>query len=277
MLSGRLLISDIDRSEVPAGKLACWWMGQHSFILKAGRTVMYIDPFLSDIPGRLVPPMLGPAEVTNAHLILGTHDHVDHIDRKAWPALAKASPRAKFIAPDLLRAALLRETGIASDRVIGMDDGQTVDVVGVKITAVASAHEFLEQDPATGKFPHLGYVIQAGGRIVYHSGDCCIYEGLITKLQGILGAAGAEKFDAMFLPINGRDAKRYLAGCLGNMTYQEAADLAGAVGTRLVIPAHWDMFAMNLGSPGDFADYVKAKYPGTPCRICRYGEGFVVG
>ena len=29
--------------------------------------------------------------------------------------------------------------------------------------------------------------------------------------------------------------------CIGNMTYQEAADLAGNVGTRIVIPGHWDL------------------------------------
>lgn len=36
---------------------------------------------------------------------------------------------------------------------------------------------------------------------MYHSGDTCIYEGMYTKLRKW------NKFDVMFIPINGRDAK----------------------------------------------------------------------
>ena len=41
------------------------------------------------------------------------------------------------------------------------------------------------------------------------------------------------------------DAKRYRQNCIGNMTYQEAADLAGEIDPQMVIPGHWDMFADN--------------------------------
>ena len=68
--------------------------------------------------------------------------------------------------------------------------------------------------------------------------------------------------DAALLPINGRDGKRYRRSCIGNMTFQEAADLAGELRPRLVIPGHWDLFADNPGDPEAFADYIDAKYPG---------------
>ena len=38
---------------------------------------------------------------------------------------------------------------------------------------------------------------------MYHSGDTCIYEGMYSKLRNW------NKIDVMFIPINGRDAKRY--------------------------------------------------------------------
>jgi len=63
---------------------------------------------------------------------------------------------------------------------------------------------------------------------------------------------------------------------IGNMTYQEAADLAGALSPRLVIPAHYDMFANNPGDPQAFADYVRAKYPDLSVKICDYGERILV-
>ena len=47
-----------------------------------------------------------------------------------------------------------------------------------------------------------------------------------------------------------------------NMTFQEAADLAGELRPGLVIPGHWDMFADNPGDPDAFTDYLAVKYGG---------------
>ena len=47
---------------------------------------------------------------------------------------------------------------------------------------------------------------------------------------------------------------------LGQMTYQEAADLAGDTGSSMAIPGHWDMFEINSSDPNEFADYIKVKY-----------------
>ena len=85
---------------------------------------------------------------------------------------------------------------------------------------------------------------------IHHAGDTVRYEGMLRKIK----AFGA--IDVQLLPINGRDAERYRNNCIGNMTYQEAADLAGEVGPRIVIPGHWDMFADNSVDPKAFADYL---------------------
>ncbi len=79
------------------------------------------------------------------------------------------------------------------------------------------------------------------------------------------------------LPINGRDAKRLSSGCIGNMTYQEAADLAGALGPRLTIPAHYDMFAENSEDPALFDNYMRVKYPALKVCVCEHGSKVYVG
>lgn len=267
--TGTQLIRDIEQYSPRKGQLGLWWLGQHSFVLKTPSTTIYIDPFLTDLPGRLIPPLLCPEEITNADIVIGTHDHADHIDRDAWPDLAKASPQAKFLVPDVLRKGLARDLNIPAGRFVGLDDRKSVKLGDVKITALASAHEVLAPDPRTGQFACLGVVVEANGRAVYHSGDCCIYEGLLTKLR-------KWELDLMLLPINGRDARRLAANCIGNMTYQEAADLAGSAGAAGVIPAHYDMFAMNLGQPQEFLDYVSVKYPKMKSRLCRYGERVIL-
>ncbi|MEI6168011.1 MAG: MBL fold metallo-hydrolase [bacterium] len=264
MIKYKSLIRDIDRCRVRHGHLAFWWLGQHSFVVKTCEAVMYLDPFLALHPKRRVPPLLKPGKVTHADFIFGSHDHADHIDREVWPAMAAASPRASFVVPEILRGKVSRELGIPSRRFIGIDDGQSKRRSGVKITGIASAHELLDPDPQTGQFACLGFVIESGGCTIYHSGDCCIYEGLQTKLQ-------RWQFDVVFLPINGRDAKRLASDCIGNMTYQEAADLAGALRPGLTVPAHFDMFKGNLEDPSLFADYMRVKYPRLNVCVPDYG------
>ena len=264
MPKGQDLINDIDQCQTPQGRLAIWWLGQHSFIAKMGRTIIYLDPFLSPHQGRLIPSLLQPPQITHAHFILGSHDHADHIDRPAWPALAAASTQAKFVVPELLREQVAADLQIPPDRFVGLDDGRSYQDDDVRITGIAAAHEFLDRDPATGHYPYLGFVVEANGCCLYHSGDACVYEGLETKLK-------QWSFDVVMLPINGRDAKRFAAGCIGNMVYQEAADLAGALHPKLTIPAHFDMFAGNQEDPALFLDYMRVKYPHLPACLCQYG------
>ena len=126
----------------------------------------------------------------------------------------------------------------------------------IRISAIAAAHEFLDRNEATGVYPHLCYIIEAEGSRILHAGDTVRYEGMLPKLQAF------GKFDVALLPINGRDAKRYSRNCIGNMTFQEAADLAGELSVGLAIPGHWDMFADNSEDPAKFTEYLKVKYEG---------------
>jgi L-ascorbate metabolism protein UlaG (beta-lactamase superfamily) len=267
--SGRELIADIDACEVGAGQCALWWLGQHSFVARLGQTVCYLDPYLTPSASRRVEPLLAPGEVTNAALVLGTHDHGDHIDRPAWPGIAQASPRAKFIVPELLRERVIAEVGLPPERVVGLDDGRSAEIDGVKVTGVPAAHELLDVDADTGLHPYLGFVLEGNGFTLYHAGDTCLYEGIHDRLrQWKLGAA--------LMPINGRDAKRLASGCIGNMTYQETADLAGAVEPGLTIPTHFEMFAMNSEDPQLFVDYMRVKYPHLQVEIPQHGRRMLI-
>lgn len=268
MLTGKALVDDMNACRVEAGQVAFWWIGQHSFIVKLGQTVLYIDPFLTPMEARQVPPLLKTSDITNAAAILGSHDHGDHIDRDAWPALAKTTA-APFIVPKLLRDKVAKEVGIPADRLIGIEEGVTLSIGETKITAIPSAHEFLDTDPATGQHPYLGFIITGNGMTLYHAGDTCIYEGMQQKLR-------QWRIDLAFLPINGRDAKRLSTGCIGNMTYQEAVDLAGTLQFGTSVPAHFEMFAMNSENPQNFIDYMKVKFPKNKALIPVHGQRTII-
>jgi len=269
MLTGTSLIEDMENCVVPEGHAAFWWLGQHSFVVKLGGTICYIDPFLSDMDARQVRPLLKPEEVTNADIVFGSHDHADHIDRAAWPAISKASPGAVFVTPARLRDQVVHEMHLPSSRVLGVDEGITVKIGEITVTGVPAAHELLDLDPATGFHACIGFIIEGGGFRLYHAGDTCMYEGMQALLR-------RWPLDLAFLPINGRDAKRLAANCVGNMTYQEAADLAGAILPGLTVPAHFEMFEGNTEDPQLFADYMKVKYPLLAFHLPMHGNCVLV-
>lgn len=133
------LIKRFNQVRLAPGKLALSYLGQHSFILKLGDAVIYIDPYLTPDRARLIAPVLSPQEITNATLITGSHDHGDHIDHPAWPVLAAASPDAVFVVPEAVRQAVGEATGIVPERIRGLNDSGQLKIAGVTITAVAAA------------------------------------------------------------------------------------------------------------------------------------------
>ena len=230
-------------------------------LIKLGKTVLCVDYYASDSPDRRVPPPVPVNELTGIDIFLGTHDHLDHMDHAAWQVWAKTCPDAAFVFPKAHLVSVIRD-GVQEKNRFGMDDGETVKIGSVTVRAVAAAHEFLCRDPQTGFYPCLQYIIEGNGIRIYHAGDTLRYEGMLPKLKAL------GPMDLALLPINGRDGKRYRRNCIGNMTFQEAADLAGELRPRLVVPGHWDMFANNSADPEAFADYLDAKYgEGVSCRI----------
>lgn len=259
------LLEDIAATNPNHGQGAFWWLGQHTFIIKAGGKVFYIDPWFAPWESRQTPPLLDAEEVNNADFVLVTHGHGDHLCPETLPGIAAASPQAIFISPRAEAGRMIEEGRVPENRLRPLNAGEVLNVEEVRITAIKSKHETFDEHPTLG-FPFLGYVVEAGGVTFYHSGDCILYEGLLTTLQAW------PHFDALFLPINGRDAERFLSGCIGNFTYQEAAELAGELQPGLVAPSHYDMFAGNAEDPSKFVRFLEAKFPGVRHWVGKPGE-----
>ncbi|MBI3911436.1 MAG: MBL fold metallo-hydrolase [Armatimonadetes bacterium] len=262
--SGDALVADVQAAATAPGRAFFWWLGQQSWIVKAGSHVLYFDPYLAHHPARQTPPLLRPDQITHADWVLCSHDHIDHIDPDAVPGIAAASPQALFVAPRP-HERRMRDLGIPPERLRLLSHGESLAERGTCIRGLKAKHEFFDEDPERG-FPYLGYVVEVGGVSIYHAGDTLLWEGLIAELRA------GPSLDVAFLPINGRDAVRYRRNCLGNMTFQEAVDLAGEVRPRLAVPAHWDMFPYNSEDPQKFADYLAAKYPGIRTWVGPAGE-----
>ncbi|MBE5911213.1 MBL fold metallo-hydrolase [Pseudobutyrivibrio sp.] len=248
---------------------ALWWLGQMGLMIKIGDTLLCIDYFATDDPSRQTPVPIPVDEVHEVDVFLGTHNHIDHIDHDSWRIWSKSNPDAKFVFPRIHMDSVLSD-GVKKENAIGLNAGESYTVGDVTIHAIAAAHEFFEMDEETGLYPHLQYIIEGNGILIHHAGDTVRYEGMLGAVKSF------GDIDIELLPINGRDAIRYKDNCIGNMTYQEAADFAGEVGTKLVIPGHWDMFAHNSEDPHAFKDYLSVKYQDKiECKIPNLMEKIV--
>jgi L-ascorbate metabolism protein UlaG (beta-lactamase superfamily) len=263
---GKALLADVQQRRIPENALGLWWLGQASFIVRGGGITIYLDPYLNPSPKRLVPPPLRPEQVTNADLVLCTHDHSDHIDPTALPGIAAASPHAKILVPGVARGKVVG-MGIAAQQIVVPSVDDPVAYGPLTVTAIPSAHEELDYSSESG-YPYLGYVLRLNGVTLYHAGDCTMYDGLTERLKG-------HRPDVVLLPINGHDWKRTHEGIIGNMTHREAADLAVEVGADLAIPMHYGMFAHNTEPPGHFVDYILEHYPTQKIKVMARYEGFV--
>jgi L-ascorbate 6-phosphate lactonase len=261
------LIAAIDAERPPAGAVALWWLGQASFVVKVGQAVIYIDPYLQASGHRLSPPPFPPEAVTHAGLVLCTHDHGDHVDPKALPGIAVASPAARFVVP---RPIVGRVANLVGDpgRVVpaAADEPLELTVAGetVEVLPVPARHEEFDRGPEG--YPYLGYTLRLGGVTLHHSGDTIPYEGQVERVR-------EHRVDLALLPINGRDFYRTRAGTLGNFDYREAGDFAAQIGASLVVPIHYGMFRGNTVPPGHFVSYLHDFHPEQSAHVFgRFGK-----
>jgi len=232
---------------------------QAGFVLRGNGTTLLIDAFLSPRPDRLVPASLAPESLTGIDAILATHEHRDHLDLIALPALAAASPNARVIvpAPIVERVAAI----VGGDRVIGATVDGEIAVRAARVIPVPACHGVDVSDAYTfgqelsgGLHRYLGYVIDLGGVRVYHAGDTIRYDGMAERLRALRG-------DIALLPINGRRAEREARGFVGNMDHADAADLAAEAGIGALVPMHHDTIDGNTGSVADLRAYVAKSHP----------------
>ncbi len=160
-----VLLADVARTETPPGCGAFWWLGQHTFIVKAGGHVFYLDPWFAPWESRQTRTLLLPESPHRVDFALVSHGHEDHLCPESLRGIAQASPETLFICPRTEAQRMLTEAGIPESRLRPLNAGETLEHQGVRITAIKSKHETFDERPQLG-FPYLGYVVEAGGRSI---------------------------------------------------------------------------------------------------------------
>lgn len=248
------LIKEINNTDIRSSTLGIWWLGQEGYVIKTHDQVIYIDPYLStyaeritlgkpDEHVRMMQPPIRPEEVTNADLVICTHDHADHIDPEGIPLIANASKQTKFLVPECARQTLLN-FNISKDRINTLKGDDTLMISGITVEAIPAKHEQFDKDEIMG-YPYLSYIIKIEDIILVHAGDTIPYIGQIDKFKSY-------EIDLAFVPINGRDKFRRELGFEGNFNSVEAIEFAYGIGAGLTVPMHYNMFSINTGDVDEF-------------------------
>jgi L-ascorbate metabolism protein UlaG (beta-lactamase superfamily) len=264
-VSDDAFLADVESTAGSADDVDLWWLGQSGFLVRHSPARVLIDPYLSDSLTRkyadtnkphvrMSRRVVDPSRLHGISIITCSHGHTDHLDAETLAEIRKNS-QPRLVAPIAIRA--LAEQRFGGEVDIAIDAFESKSWSEIEIRAVPSAHPELDRD-ACGRHMYLGYIFRIGSFTIYHSGDTMVFPGMEQML--VEQSRGA--IDVAILPINGK---------VGNMNGIDAARLAKAIGARVVVPCHYDMFEFNTADPRE-SFVPECERIGQAYRVLRLGE-----
>jgi len=268
----RDLVNEMDSLVSDDKGFHLWWLGQSGFLLQWKGKRVLIDPYLSDSltkkyattdkpHTRMSERVVDPQLLKNISIISSSHNHTDHLDAETLIPVLKNNPDAKFVIPQANREFVAERVKCKKEFPVGLNDGQSVTVDQFTFDGIPAKHNEIDRDE-NGNCKFLGYVIEFGKYKIYHSGDTLWFDEMVGLLKPFA-------VDVAMLPINGNDPSRKVAG---NLNCEEAAKLGKAIGAKLVIPCHYDMFSFNTADVNDFIR--EAVKQGQSYVVLKGGEKF---
>ncbi len=221
-----------------AGSLT--WLGHGTVVVRAGSTVLFVDPLLRDrllFLRRYAPLRSDGFAGTTAVLV--THAHHDHLDVASIRRLGGETP---VYAP---RGAdrVARRHGLGPVAQVAVGDALEIGELHVDVVAAAHSGSRLRAKPGDQA---VGYVFAHGGTRTWVAGDTALFDEM----------SGIGPVDVAVLPVGGW--WRTLGP--GHLDPRDAVVAAERVGARTLIPIHWGTFHPRYLSRSMLASWVETTH-----------------
>lgn len=217
--------------ELAEGQVGMTWIGHASFLIQAREHNILIDPnwakWLKGIK-RIRHPGLPLHALPNIDLVLVTHAHFDHLDRRTLRSVAGDQP---IIVPFEV-GNLVHDLGFRSVHELHYWDSFQCGPARITLTPAQHWGARLLHDSHRG---FGGFVVEIGGRTIYHCGDTAFFDGF-TEIGSRFD------IDIALLPIGAYDPP---SGREVHMNPEQAVKAFRMLGAKQMVPMHYGSFRLS--------------------------------
>ncbi len=223
------------------------FLGHSSFLVSLAGTNVLIDPYLShegsaDLK-RIVPSSASENEFKDVSLILITHEHFDHFDKKAIEKIASKNNSTVMAHEEILNQLKISNT---QKQTIKMNDSYLLR--NIKIDVMPAHHP--------QSFYPVGYILSHDGKSIYHMGD--------TELMEEFTDSKLDSITLMLLPIGGTYT----------MDVTDAVKTVKSMKPDYAIPMHYGTFDAIKTDPNEFKERIEKSIIKTKVVILKPGQEF---
>ncbi len=266
-----VLLGRSDFERPPVSGLRATWLGHSTVLVEIDGARVLLDPVWarrvspSSIvgPRRFFAPPLALEDLPPLDAIMTSHDHYDHLDRGVIRALVKnmRQSKARFVVP-LGVGAHLEKWGVAPERIVELDWGESTVVGALTLTATPARHF-----SGRGLFDRnhtlwASWSIKGPVHRVFHSGDTGPFSGF--------GAIGMQHgpFDLTLMKVGAYDDMWPDI----HLNPEQAVEAHTQLKGKVLLPIHWGTFNLAFHRWNEPADRVTAAGIGTTVIVPRPGQ-----
>lgn len=241
---------------VPNGAVAIHWFEQSSYAIKDSQgTTILVDPYFPhERPAERFVHSEPPVDEADlpVDFVLLTHDHLDHTHVETLKRVLSVSTDVIFAGPVESIARVIGEVGVGGAQTMTLQVGDAVTLGTMTVHVVYA--KLPGGDPSADIKPpdvtHLGYVVRAGERALYFTGDPM---NNFAEQEELISAVAMYQPEIGFMTTHPTEGEfPFFPGCVS---------MAEQIGLRHVVPAHRSCFVKRDYDPQTWAGHFQPSGP----------------
>lgn len=211
--------------------MAVTWIGHASFLIQVEGLNILIDPIFGNwVKGikRMRYPGVELGDLPPIDLVLVTHAHFDHLDRRTLREVARRQP---IVVPFEV-GNLVDDLGFGWVQELNTWDSFEFGPIRVTLTPCFHWGARMLHDSYRG---FGGFIIEVAGRVIYHCGDTAFFEGFHEIGRRF-------PIDVALLPIGAYEPPSQRTV---HMNPEEALVAFEQLGARFMVPMHYGTFRLS--------------------------------